>query len=58
MTRNALVRACLMCTLMAWAAPATEVAARSAVPVEDGYDLWLRYRQLRAGRASLSIAER
>ena len=49
MTRNALVRACLMCALMAWAAPATESAARSAAPVEDGYDLWLRYRQLPSG---------
>ena len=49
MTRNALVRACLMCALVAWAAPATESAARSAAPVEDGYDLWLRYRQLPNG---------
>jgi alpha-glucuronidase len=48
-TRNALGRACLIAALMAWAAPTHESAARTAAPVEDGYDLWLRYRQLPIG---------
>ena len=48
-TRNALGRACLIAALVAWAAPAHESTARTAAPVEDGYDLWLRYRQLPSG---------
>jgi len=49
MTWNVVVRACLTCALVTWAAPVTESAAHSAIPVEDGYDLWLRYRQLPNG---------
>jgi alpha-glucuronidase len=49
MTRSAVVRACLICVLVAWAAPTPPSLAHSAAPVEDGYDLWLRYRQLPSG---------
>lgn len=49
MRRNALVRVGLLCALVAWAAPTHESSARTAAAVEDGYDLWLRYRQLSNG---------
>lgn len=49
MTRSVLFRACMLCALIGFSSPTSESAARAAAPVEDGYDLWLRYRELAAG---------